>query len=187
MKRLHACGFTLVEMLVAIGLMATMAIIAWRGLAFVANQRERVDQGSVQIAQLLRTFAQMERDVDQRLPDIAVSPRQTAPELPLAISVAADARGSELGILRTVPEPSGASHTLRVVYRLRPAGLVRDTGAGEVLMLPSAERFAIRLYAGGFWVEPTDERRAQPPLRATALELAVEDGKGGRYIKVIAL
>jgi len=63
---MNARGFTLVEMLVAIGLMALMAVICWRGLVYVADQRQMVAREAGEIAELVRTFAQMERDREVR-------------------------------------------------------------------------------------------------------------------------
>jgi hypothetical protein len=54
-------------------------------------------------------------------------------------------------------------------------------------MLPGAARLQIRVHAGGFWLEPGREERVRPPARAGALEIAIEDGQGARYVKVIAL
>jgi prepilin-type N-terminal cleavage/methylation domain-containing protein len=184
--RMRSPGFTLIEVLVAISLMAAMALVCWRALSFVANQRSAIEENSLEIAQLLRAFSQLESDVDERLPDIAMPPRATAAELPLSITLGGG-RGSRIAILRTVAEASGTSRALHVVYRLTPEGLVRATGSGDVLLLPKAASFTVRLYAGGFWVEPTDERRVRPIVRATALELAIDDRSGGRYVKVLAL
>ena len=72
-------GFTLVEMLVAITLVALMGVICWRGLAFIANQRTSIEQETTELAQLVRGLAQMETDVAERLPDIAVPARATTP------------------------------------------------------------------------------------------------------------
>jgi len=68
-------GFTLIEMLVAITLMDLMGVICWRGLAFIANQRTSIEQETNDLAQLVRGFAQMETDIGERLPDIAVPAR----------------------------------------------------------------------------------------------------------------
>jgi prepilin-type N-terminal cleavage/methylation domain-containing protein len=178
-------GFTLIEMLVAIGLMALMAIICWRGLAFVANQRGAIEGESVELAQLLRSFAQIERDLDERLPDIAVPARATAAELPLAVSVLPAENGNVvLEIFRSSPDTQPPLH---IAYRVSRQGLVRSSPGGEVLVLPGAARLRVRLHAGGFWLEPGREQSVRPIARASALEIAVEDGNGARYVKVVAL
>ena len=184
----RAPGFTLIEMLVAVGLMALMAVICWRGLAFVANQRTGIEAEAVELAQLVRTFAQIERDLAERLPDIAAPARATTPELPLAVSVVTGENGNaELEIFRAVPEMTAQPRSLRVAYRLAPGGLMRKSPAGEVLMLPGAAHLQIRVHAGGFWLEAGREERVRPFARASALEIAIEDGQGARYVKVIAL
>ena len=177
-------GFTLIEMLVAIGLMALMAVICWRGLAFVANQRSAIEGESLELAQLLRSFAQIERDLDERLPDIAVPARATAAELPLAVSVTPAANGNVvLEIFRSSPD----ARPLHIAYRLNANGLMRTSPGSEVLVLPGAARLRVRVHAGGFWMEPGREQSVRPIARATALEIAVDDGNGGRYVKVVAL
>jgi general secretion pathway protein J len=185
----RAAGFTLVEMLVAVALMAVMGVVCWRGLAFVANQRTAIEDEAVELAQLVRAFAQIERDLAARLPDIAVPARATPPELPLAVSVAPGKNGNaEIEILRAVPEGAAPSPPLRVLYRLDARGLVRQSGSGEVLMLPGAARLQIRVQAGGFWLDPgAGEQRVRPFMRAAALEIAIDDGRGARYVKVLAL
>jgi general secretion pathway protein J len=184
MMRLRTVGFTLIEMLVAIALMALMGVVCWRGLSFVANQRAGIESEAGELAQLVRAFAQIERDLAERLPDIAVPARTTAPELPLAVSVLPDDRGNtELEILRAALEAA----PFRVLYRVGPEGLMRLSAASEVLVLPGAAQLRIRLQAGGFWVEPSTAQTARAIGRATALEIAVDDGHGARYVKVLPL
>jgi len=177
-------GFTLIEMLVAIGLMALMAIVCWRGLGFVANQRGAIEGQSLELAQLLRSFAQIERDLDERLPDIAAPARATAAELPLAVSVMPSENGNMvLEIFRSSPD----TQPLHIVYRVTPRGLLRTSPGSEVLVLPGAARLRVRMHAGGFWMEPGREQSVRPIARATALEIAVDDATGARYVKVVAL
>lgn len=192
-----ARGFTLVEMLVAIGLMALMAIICWRGLAYVADQRVTVARESVELSRLMRTFAQIERDLTERLPNAALPAAAMPTELPLALEVRPLERGAaELEIVRFLPEPAGAAHALRVRYRIGAGGLERSTrppeGAlvaanSEVLLLPGATALQVRIHAGGFWVQPGHDTRVQPAAPATAIELAIEDAAGARYVKVLPL
>ena len=185
-------GFTLIEMLVAVGLVALMGIICWRGLAFIANQRSSIEQETTELAQLVRAFAQMESDLAQRLPDIALPARATTPELPLAVAIGSGADGSaELEILRTVATGLAQSQSVRVLYHVDGRGLVRSTGADDVLVLPSVARFQVRVSAGGFWLDAGQAQAMQPAVRpftrAGAIEIMVDDREGARYVKVLAL
>lgn len=188
-------GFTLIEMLVTIALMGVMALICWRGLAWIAGQRDAVGREAAELAQIVRTFAQLERDLAERLPDAALPPPRAATELPPAVGVApAQAGAAELEILRFVPQAAGRPRAQRVLYRVAAGGLVRSTwpldGAGadpsEVLLLPGASALRVRVHAGGFWLRP-GEPRVQPAVRAAALEIAVEDAGGARYVRVLVL
>ena len=183
----RAVGFTLIEVLVAITLMALMGVVCWRGLSFVAEQRAGIERETLDLTGLMHTFAQLERDVDQRLPDIASPARATAPELPLAMSIVPTESGVQLEVLREAPAGVGRSAVLPVVYRLGAGGLMRTTLGADVLLLPGVTRLQIRLYAGGFWVEPGREQPVRPFARASALEIALEDAKSGRCVKVLAL
>ena len=182
-------GFTLIEMLVALTLVALMGVICWRGLAFVANQRTSIEQETSELAQLVRGFAQVETDVAERLPDIAVPARATTPELPLAISIGEDAGGAMLEILRAVPVGVSQSTPVHVLYRVDERGLVRSTGSDDVLVLPGVVRMQVRVNAGGFWLDSgvVNPSAVRPFVRAGALEIAVSDRDGTRYVKVIAL
>jgi general secretion pathway protein J len=187
---MRARGFTLIEMLVAITLVALMGVICWRGLAFVANQRTSIEQETSELAQLVRGFAQMETDVAERLPDIAVPARATTPELPLAISIGEDDGGAVLEILRAVPVGIMQSTPVHVLYRVDARGLVRSAeDSGEVLVLPGVVRMQVRVNAGGFWLDSgaVNPSAVRPFVRAGAIEIAVSDRDGARYVKVIAL
>ena len=180
-------GFTLIEMLVAITLMGLMGVVCWRGLAFVAQQRAGIEGETVELTRMMRAFAQIERDVAERLPDVAAPARATAPELPLALVVLPVAEGAELEVLRALPEPSGASRIMPVHYQRSSHGLVRRTPGGEVLLLPGVARLKIRVHTGGFWLEPGREQPVRPFARAAALEITLEDANGARYVKVFEL
>lgn len=190
-------GFTLVEMLVAIGLMALMALLCWRGLVYVADQRARVTEEAVQISQIVRTFAQIERDLAERVPNAALPAPSTPTELPLAVGVYPMEGGAvEVEIARFLPQVGGAPQAVRALYRLTPAGLARSTrrlddvpavAKNEVVLLPGATTLQVRVNAGGFWVQLGHDARVQPAAPAAAIEFAFEDGNGSRYTKVFAL
>ena len=167
-------GFTLIELLVTIALMGLMAVICWRGLAYVAAQRGEVEREALELAHLMRAFAQLERDLAARLPDAALPPRKEATELPLAVSFV----GNQLEIVRSAPQAG----VLHVRYRIDAGGLARN----DVMLLPGASALKMRVHAGGLWAV-VGEPGVQPPVPAAAIEFALEDGRGARYVKVLAL
>ena len=59
----HARGFTLVEVLVALVVMATMAAMAWRGIDALVKSREIAQQRLAQTARLQTVVAQWEADL----------------------------------------------------------------------------------------------------------------------------
>lgn len=193
-------GFTLVEMLVAIGLLGLLGVISWRGLDYVAAQRERIDRDTEELSRVLRVLSQLERDIAQRAADFMLSPQSTPAELPPSIVVHAGADGAvALEIVRIAPRGGGPARAQRVVYRITNAVLTRSAsaagtglpiapGGDAVDLLPGARRLSVRVYSGGFWSEADSaELRVQPPSRATALEVAVEAADGARYVRVFAL
>jgi len=193
-------GFTLVEMLVAIALLGLLGVISWRGLDYVAGQRERIDRDTEELSRILRVLSQLERDIAQRAPDV-VLPAQTAPALlPASIAVMPASDGAvALEIVRIAPRAGGPARAQRIVYRISEAALTRSvspagTGlpvaavADPVELLPGARRLAVRVFAGGFWSEPgAGQAGVQPPSRATGLEVAIESADGARYVRVFAL
>jgi prepilin-type N-terminal cleavage/methylation domain-containing protein len=188
MRRLaYPAGFTIIEMLVAITLMALMGIVCWRGLAFVGTQRASIADETLELSRMFTAFAQIERDVAQRLPDIAAPARATTPELPLALTVLPVGEDSELDVLRMLEQPDGASLVVPVRYERTAAGLLRRTPGGAVLVLPGIARLKIRIHVGGFWIEPGHQQPVRPVARASALEISLQDENGARYVKVIAL
>ena len=56
-------GFTLLEVMVAMALMAVLALLSWRGLDSVLDSRERLVSASDDLGALSLTFAQLEEDL----------------------------------------------------------------------------------------------------------------------------
>lgn len=60
-------GFTLIEVMVAIMLMAIVSLIAWRGLDSVTRADTHLQASTAQTEELLRTLHQLERDIALRV------------------------------------------------------------------------------------------------------------------------
>lgn len=107
-------GFTLVELLVAITVLAIVAVLGWRGLDSIVRSRTKLSEQMEHARGIQLAFAQMQSDLEQ-LPDAELLGRRQR-------LVADNAR---LIFVRTV-FPENAPSQLQVVsYRLREGVLTR--------------------------------------------------------------
>lgn len=100
-------GFTLIEVMVAIMLMAVVSLIAWRGLDSVSRADAHLKAGTEQTEALLRALNQLDRDVAQRAaielrePQLGES-ENAEPETPAPLSVrSSDSKGFRLEVIRS--------------------------------------------------------------------------------------
>ncbi|MBP7662152.1 MAG: prepilin-type N-terminal cleavage/methylation domain-containing protein, partial [Burkholderiaceae bacterium] len=61
-------GFTLLEVLIAIALMAVLAVLGWRGLDSILVTRERLTRSSDDLKALSVCFTQLEEDLRRAWP-----------------------------------------------------------------------------------------------------------------------
>jgi general secretion pathway protein J len=192
MKRMRRTGFTLVEVLVAITLFALLAAMTWRGLDQVMAQRARIDADATETQRVLRTLAQLERDIAQRVPDRLFAGRYgVGGTLPLALRVASAGEGRDaLDVLRF---DAGAA-VLAVGYAVEEDWLVRRAqGAGgsppapPVRLLAQVRRFDVRVLLGGQWTAPEQIPSRLSAGAATAMQITLERADGARYVEVLAL
>jgi len=183
-------GFTLVEMLVAVSLLGLLGVISWRGLDQVIALRTRVNDETVEIERVVRTIAQIDRDIDMRVADALMAVPTAASSLPYAINIETDSnQNHRVSLFRSRPVSPGAQ---TVVYSMRSEALVRTVSienqgeTTDVTMLGDVREFQVRLLLSGAWVAPSvfDETAND---RARAIEIAIERASGERYIRVIAL
>lgn len=183
-------GFTLVEMLVAVSLLGLLGVISWRGLDQVIALRTRVNDETVEIERVVRTIAQIDRDIDMRVADALMAVPTAASSLPYAINIETDSnQNHRVSLFRSRPESPGAQ---TVVYSMRSEELVRTVSienqgeTTDVTMLGDVREFQVRLLLSGAWVAPNvfDETAND---RARAIEIAIERASGERYIRVIPL
>lgn len=81
MRRRQAyAGFTLVEVMIAITIMAVLSVMAWRGLDSVSRANTMLEQRTEDMARLLRALDQLERDLALRATTELPSSTSDAPQ-----------------------------------------------------------------------------------------------------------
>jgi general secretion pathway protein J len=128
-------GFTLVELLVAIGILALVAVLGWRGLDGIVRSRAALTQQMEQTRGMQLAFAQMQSD-GEHLADAVLlgSGRQ---------NIAAG--NDSLILVRMVFAENAAAHLQVVVYRIRNGVLTRQESAGtrDIIVLDNLWRAAL--------------------------------------------
>ncbi|WP_426162440.1 PulJ/GspJ family protein [Pseudoduganella sp. R-31] len=114
----NTCGFTLVELLVAITVLAIVAVMGWRGLDGIVRSREQLTQNMEQTRGIQLTFAQLQSDLEQ----IADKPLLREHQ-----NILAD--NSRLVFIRTVLSENAASQLQLVSYIIRDGVLSRSESA----------------------------------------------------------
>ncbi|WP_426236435.1 prepilin-type N-terminal cleavage/methylation domain-containing protein [Pseudomonas sp. TWP3-2] len=112
-------GFTLIEVMVAILLMAVVSLIAWRGLDSVTRADGHLQASGEQSDSLLRAMNQLQRDVEMRAGIELSEPRKAGVDdepstAPPAITVrSSDSAGFRLDIIRSAADQPGALQRVR--------------------------------------------------------------------------
>lgn len=110
----RARGFTLVELLVAITVLAIVAVLGWRGLDGIVRSRQALTEQMEQTRGIQLAFAQMQSDMEQRAVRKPLRNRET---------LAADA--DRMIFVRTVLAEGEPSRLQVVTYRIRDGVLTR--------------------------------------------------------------
>ena len=191
-------GFTLIEVLVALALMALVSLMAWRGLASVSSARDRIEQQAEDVDAIVRTLGQLARDVELSYSGPGFDPAgQDAQAYTSGLRLLRRAGGGPVfEILR--PDPDGNGLWQRVQWQVRKDGLWRASGpsaarsplpaAGDgILLLPGTRALKLRAWVPGTgWVDADASLAATP----TGLEIALERGPATapeRYTRVLEL
>jgi general secretion pathway protein J len=205
MKSMRARGFTLLELLVAITVLAIVSMIAWRGLDSLLATRERLEPAGDEVRALLAAFGQLERDLAQITTPTVFGLRQSP------VSVRASTDGPVIEILRIAPTTTVAPTSVQTVFwRVTDGTLLRqvsaprksfETSSEEQLssarLLGNVKAMRVRLWRDVAWVDPLAPGAAEPPPVAApgtpgllvpvpqGLELVVERNDGRLFRRVL--
>lgn len=201
-------GFTLIEVLVALTMMALVSLISWRGLEAVQRTGERLDDRAEETLSLLRALGQIERDILLHAgPDILSGPVATGTAKAQANTLMPPGivwnANTGLGLVRD----AGGGRWQQLRWYIEDGRLFRAAGVpSHLLPLPAAEKSVIVLeqvrsltikvwQANQGWVGPQLNVAANPHNRGgvpglIGLEIALyREGLAGDkpYRKVVLL
>ena len=217
MKRFtaHAYGFTLVELLVAITVLAIVAVLGWRGLDGIVRSREQLTAQMEQTRGIQLAFSQLQSDLEQ----VA----DKADLLNGHQNLVAD--NTRLVFIRTVLAENAPTQLQVVSYRIRDGVLTRrespytrdlvqldglwqaalgDSGdlQREVALHKGVNGMAVRIWDNGVWRTPDNSASSDPgpkklpdgtdlpvsPTGATGVEVSLQiEGQPNALAKVFLL
>ncbi len=123
-------GFTLLELLVAVTLMAIVALLGWRGLDALLGARERIGRAGDDLRALSVVFSQVEEDLRRAWPVRLINTGR----LPVTLTGRAETMvtgmaGARLDLLREAPALAGLSTATEqagpIARRTQAVGLQR--------------------------------------------------------------
>lgn len=200
MKRAAIRGFTLLELLVAISVLAIVSLIAWRGLDSLVLTRERLEPEAERTRALLTAFGQLDRDVAAVANPLFIGSREPT------VRLRQETNGSStLEILRIAPaQPDGITRVQTVVWRLLDGALVRQAGPALTELGPvAADQWQSAALIGGVrslrarawqagagWAEPGNLPPAPvggAPATPPGIEVVLDRADGTRLRRVLVV
>lgn len=161
-------GFTLLELLVAVTILAIVAVMSWRGLSSLTATRERLDPQNDVVHAVLAGFGQMEGDLAQA-PGNAQLFGLPGP----AVRVLAIDGRTTLQIVRLTESPDGsrATATQTILYRVVDGTLERQSTPAQrfyqgeaavtldrVALVPQVDEMQVRVWRNNIgWVTPGND------------------------------
>jgi general secretion pathway protein J len=122
-------GFTLIEMLIAIGILAMIAVLGWRSMDGMIRSRAALTDSMQQLRAMQRSFAQMQDDCAQLAAPDAIG--VTAP-----LQIQAD----RLALIRNVFTPDQPTRLQAVVWYVA-GGVLKRRASPVTRDLPALQRF----------------------------------------------
>lgn len=190
-------GFTLLELLVALGIFAVLAAMAYSGLDSVMTARQVTNQHADRLSQLQMAFLWLGRDVEQAV-DRSIRNEYGEPRGPM---LGVETGRYQLELTRTGwrnPAGRARSNLQRVAYGIRDGALVRaywnvldraqDSEPLESVMLEGVEKLELRfLNTSNGWQDswPSNQLGGQPSsVPPKAVEVTLETKAEGRITRL---
>jgi general secretion pathway protein J len=200
-------GLTLVELLVAISILAIVAVLGWRGLDGIVRARIALTSDLEQTRGMQLTFAQLQSDCMHLASPTIVLNRptfQTKPEqLNLVRTVFADSRPSRLQVVSyqvkegvLTRRESAATRDLSELDSIWQTAINNTDTSPNVTLQSDVSAMTIRLWFAGSngWSVPYAATTATPlspaiaPIVPTGLEVALQlQGQQTSLLKVFLL
>jgi general secretion pathway protein J len=167
-------GFTLIEVMVAIMLMAIVSVIAWRGLDSVTRADQHLQASTEQTEVLLRALNQMQRDISLRASvELSAQDPDAKPEGLAAVTVrSSDSKGFRLDVIRSAPVAGDGLQRVRWWLKgdnlYRAAAPARDrfplpAAKDGVVVLAGVSDLQVRVWeADKGWRQLSGNRREDP-------------------------
>lgn len=188
-------GFTLIEVMVAIMLMALVSVIAWRGLDSVTRADQHLQASTEQTEGLLRALNQMQRDISLRA-SVELAEPGTAKDAGLAaVTVrSSDSKGFRLEVIRSAPATGDGLQRVRWWLKgdslYRAAAPARDrfplpAAKDGVVVLAGVSDLQVRVWdKDKGWRQLSGNKREEPLGLEISLVRQTPQG-GERYRQVV--
>ncbi|HXY21987.1 MAG TPA: prepilin-type N-terminal cleavage/methylation domain-containing protein [Burkholderiaceae bacterium] len=185
-------GFTLLELLVAVSILAVVGVIAWRGLSSLTATRERLAPQNDDVHALLAGFGQIERDLAQVPTNVGLF---ALPTQALRVFVADGQPALQILRLARSPDGSPAAAMQMVFYQVLNGQLQRQATVAQrfysaestaslsrAALVPEVDQMQIRVWRNNVgWITPASDADSANTV-GIEVRLLRHDGTSARRV-----